>query len=826
MSINLKETLLKADEEYEGQIYKLFGPSLMGYPMDADSSRGYMFTSSLKQVLTLLNPDVPRIQTGFENSFGKYSTAYRKIEGSWKVEGKIDKFGNGVVYILVLYNKDTDTYDMIEKQNVENLTEKFGYVYDTSKMDSLDIGDTIKDEVIYKSTSFDEHMNYRYGKNAKVYYTTSNDTIEDAILIRRSWANNVISSEVDIVQVAINDNDVLLNLYGDEEKYKTFPDIGEFVNNSTLCATRRINKNHLLFDFQSHNMKEVYSTDTDYFVPKDSQVIDINIFYNNDDDFPDNVFHSQLKDYHEDICSYADEIFKWSTYIKESGSNYTDDVVYLRSKYQHFNNKEYKWKNRDREFSNLIVEFTVKSNVSLEPGSKLTSRYGDKGVISRIVEDDSLSNGLLEMMGRETTEEEREKLSKHINIIDDDKMPYTDDFNVDIILNVSGAIRRINTGQLYEVELNFISEEIRKRLVTLKTLEEKEDMIFEFLSYVNKDQCDFFYEFYNSLDQTMKVSGRNIRLLDKEGKKKFIEDIEVNGFYLVKPPHSNIRYETIKEIYQRYDFIKPLPLYIDIFGTEKRRVIKDGIVGDKYMLILKQNSNKNFSARSTFRVNRANLPTKDNTKKTNRSSYARSPIRLSEIYNLMSSISGTELAEYNIFMRSSTMGRKSLSTILESDGNPLDIKRLKIKDNYINANADILNAKLKAIGIKLNYVKKGDREDVLIDAITPLYIDNFIIYDTPLNKAMYNKLFYEYRKYVSSISVVESYEGEKQDVAWDYVFNLPQIKEMNIDDDIKEMVILTTKSRTPIKPSELEDSVDDSKEDIIVERKKVKVKKK
>ena len=46
------------------------------------------------------------------------------------------------------------------------------------------------------------------------------------------------------------------------------------------------------------------------------------------------------------------------------------------------------------------------------------------------------------------------------------------------------------------------------------------------------------------------------------------------------------------------NIIKSFEYYIDIFGTKKRRIIKDGIVGQKYMMILKHNSNKNFSARS------------------------------------------------------------------------------------------------------------------------------------------------------------------------------------------------------------------------------------
>ena len=257
-----------------------------------------------------------------------------------------------------------------------------------------------------------------------------------------------------------------------------------------------------------------------------------------------------------------------------------------------------------------------------------------------------------------------------------------------------------------------------------------------------------------------------------------------------------MRYETIKKIYERFDFIKPLPLYIDIFGTKRRRVIKDGIVADKYMIILKHNSNKNFSARSTFRVNRANLPVKDTTKRDNRSQYSRSPVRIGEAYNLMSAISGRLLAEYNIFMRSSTLGRNSLKRIIETDGNPLEIKRLKVQDNYINTNADIFNARLKGIGLGTEFVKENEyQSEMLEDVIMPLQIGKYIIYDTPLNKPLYNTLFAKFISRMEDFTMMESYPGEKSDHVWKELFELSEVKDMSIPEEMKEAIMDVTRNK-------------------------------
>lgn len=811
MAVAFKDIYDKMDEEFQGKTYQMAANTLLTWPTDIDASRLYMSTGETKQSLTLLNPDVPRLATGWENVLGRLNKgrSYIQLDGTWEVMDIIPKFKHGgEIYTIVIYNEETDTYDMLEKQVAENLPEKFGFLYNNERMDQLKVGDVITDEIISKSTAYDDNMNYRYGKNAKVCYSTSTNTLEDAIQIRQGWADSVKSVEIDTVgPFGMNINHIPLNLYGDDEHYKVCPDFGEPIKDSVIFAFRPVNKNHILQDFKNSELRKVRpTTDTDFYVSDSdiSYIYDINIYYNNPEPFPDNVFFQQLKGYYDDICEYADRMYEWAKKIKKSGSKYTENIPYFKSKYQHFNDPEYQFcgKEKNHPFGNMVIEFKIKSIIGIVPGSKAAGRYGDKGVISTVASDPGTQNlvkntmdSILDMLGREINDEEREKLAGEIVIVPDDQMMYTDKFPVDIILNSSGAIRRLNPGQILEVDLNFAAEEIREKITTLETMEEKENMIFDFLRLINEAECDFFYEMYRGFDTEYVIDGKHVVLSDQKAKEAFIRDIEEHGFYIRKEHDSGIRYETICKIYEHFDFIKPLPVYIDIFGTKKRRIIKDAVVGDKYMMILKHNNNKNFSARSTFRVNRANLPVKDTTKRDNRSQYSRSPVRIGEAYNMMSSISGALLAEYNIYMRSSTLGRKSLKRLLETDGNPLEIKRLKMKDNYINTNADIFNAKFKGIGLRLKFTKDGEQEpDMIEDVIMPLQIGKFIIYDSPLRKQMYNHIFALFLSRMEKITVMESYHGQKEDLVWDEVFGLDEVAKYELSDEVKDMIRLASKN--------------------------------
>lgn len=785
----------KMDEKFGDALYKLWGPTLMGFPADTDSSRSLMFTSNQKQMLVLENPDVPYVLTGAERTFGKYNRAYKALEGEWEVLDKIDKFGDGTVYTLVLYNPKQKKYDMIPKPTAKLKAEKFGYRFNTDIMDSMQVGQRVKDQVIYRSTSYDENMNYRLGKNALVLYSTSNPTIEDAILVRRGWADQVRFFEFDNVWVPLNNNDVFINRYGDDHEYDPFPMVGEHVQEGIIASTRRVVKDHILHDFQSKNLRDSYATDSDFFTSKDALVYDIDVYYNGQEEMPDTIFMKKIKFIYQCCCQYADAITAWGRRIKEDckahpGRTYTQRVPYLIARNQYVTNPEYLWRYKDREFSNILINFKTYASVSLEAGFKLVGRYGDKGVISKLAPDgvaeDTGENAFIENIvhnfadsignGEELTEDEMKGLCKSFAVVEDSEMPYMEDgTKVDVLLNASGAIRRLNTGQLVEVDLAFQMECIRKKIIETPDMDEKYRMLFRFLEIVNEDEYKFFYDKYSRWTRRVTIDAHTVLFLDGEERKAFMDDVEQYGIRLVKPPHKCIRYDTVKAVYHEFPWIQPVQLYIDKFGIARKPLMRKCIVGHKYLYALKQTSNKNFSARSMGRVNKKGLPEKSTDKRDNRSAISNNPLKLGEVHNLMSSVSGRDMAEHNIFTRSSPIARKSLVRILKASGDPMQIHRLKVKDNYRNVNAQILNAYFKTWGIRLNFITDADQEEqVYIDTPQIFRVHGYQVLDCPSRRHEYQKLFMRHDA-LRADTIIVAEDVDKS--LWDIIFQEDEFKD-------------------------------------------------
>lgn len=662
---SLLDELQKADEKYNGSA-ALLGMTMLTYPGYINSMRSVMFTKHLSQFLNLQHPDFPYVFTSGENVVGKHSTGYKKSKSRYTVFRKVIKFDDIVdtplIYKLFVYDEVNKCYDVLTRHPVENLTENFGYEINNETIDSYDEGDVIEDgTVLYKSSSYDEDMNYGYGKNVTTMYTLDLYTSEDAAVVSRSLAREMTSIETETISIGLNDNDFLVNLQGDKKNYKPLPDIGEFVSGH-LAAVRRQFNNQLLFDFKAESLCQIHEGDSIYYIGDNNQVIDYTIYNNNEEDI-DNDFNKQLNKYLQGEIKYYNEILEVCREIIKSGCRYSRDIDYLYKRSLEMLDKKKKWKEGDHAFSNMVIEITVKKVVPLIKGQKITGRYGNKSVISEIREDED--------------------------------MPITEDGRrVDLLLNLLAIINRTTSFPLYELMMTSICYKVRLRMKEMEDYNERENLLFDILKMFSEDEYRQMWDIYNGYDDYRK--------------KQFIDDAINDGIYIHQPPlwEKEPIFYRIRKILQKYDWLKADTLYLNKWGR-KIKILSDHWIGTQYILKLKQTSTNGFIARSTGAIDNRGLPARSYKSRSHLEQYSGNPIRFGEYETLNFSIGllPEDIALFNALYRTSIQGRRDLIKLMFNDN---ENKIQELDSTYTSRVVEIFNVILKSLSLRLDFINKDE----------------------------------------------------------------------------------------------------------------------
>lgn len=375
---NTIDQLIQKNQELEGSS-SLGATSLLTFPMYNDSARMIMFSSHITQRVVLNQTEFPKVFTNFENIIGEYSSYNQRAKSDYKVIDVIEKFpeiesGKDLqTKLYLVYDMVNDMYDILERHDVEDLTEKYGFQYDNSGIDKFHVGDVIhQGESLSRPTSYDEYGNYGFGKNIKFMYQVNQDTIEDAIEVSESLAKMMESTEVEEVKVPINDNDILANFYGDNIHYKAFPDIGEATKDKIFCVKKRINSKQILFDLKNSNTKKILGGDSPSYI--DGIVSDIDIYFNKPyDELNQGIFNQQLNDYIRMIYAFYMRIKESTQKLIDEGKKCSNTLLYWNKRVKELTDPDIKLKDdMGNAFSNIVMYVKIKRVVGLSVGQKLT----------------------------------------------------------------------------------------------------------------------------------------------------------------------------------------------------------------------------------------------------------------------------------------------------------------------------------------------------------------------------------------------------------------------------------------------------------------------
>jgi DNA-directed RNA polymerase beta subunit len=643
---------------------KLLGRTLMQPFKPANSgSRALMSSIHSEHFLVPTHAEVATIQTGYENQFGENSSSYNTSSANYRVVYKIDKFSfkPNHHYYLIIQNIDTGVYDVIERVSYHHNTESYGYLWNNSVIDSLAEGDRISEnDIIKTSTGFDEYGNKMNGVNLLTMYLSCAQNMEDSVILSETGAKKLETSLLKTTDIAINDNDVLLNKYGDNNVYKTFPDIGEEIVDGIFCSIRRIENDTVLYTLSQARLRESMISDRNILF--EGIVADIDVACNNPEALADSYYNQQLYYYYKEKKRFAEEVNAKIGPIAMNGKM-TYQLEKLYSVCRDIANGKRFYKNND--FNNVVMQVTIIEKLPMNPGDKLADRHGGKGVVSQILPD--------EMMP----------------LLDNGK-------HVECIKNQSTCINRENIGQLHEQSLSFIGSRIIDYFrMHVCTYSEMCKIWYDFVSVVDKDLAIF------------ELSG--IDYYDENQAKMFIDMLFEDDRIILSTPAftTPVNIDTIAEIYKKFPFIRPYKVVIPLTDSngnvryvETRRRL---VAGQIYNYRLKQYAEEKFSVTSLAATNLKNLNTRSKANKMYEAKYTKTPIMFGAMECCDEVHVGMQYVVMNLMLYSSSpQARRLFEQLLIGDPYHIDIK---LDKNSKNRNAEIINALLKTMGLELVFRK-------------------------------------------------------------------------------------------------------------------------
>lgn len=568
---NLRKQVMERFNDLDNMTDLYSAPMAITLPPLFNSPRKAIYGHNISHAVVITEPDVCHMYTGFEKVLGKYSEMYREAKEDMIVINKFQR--NKYHYLLLVYKPKEKVYDVLSRVPLEEFSEGYCAKYNNKFLDSLEIGDKIlKNETYIKSTSFDEHNNYRISKELNTLYMISTSTEEDCAHLMNGAEKMMDTYRSHTIKVPINRDEVILNLYGKGKKFKGFPVVGEKIENGILISTRKIQNDSVLYSGKDKHMNRLTHGDVTRY--QSGKVYDINIYHNIPiSEFPESPIYDQLRVLAKEQNDFYYLIYEeLSKILDSSGDSYTcgDMVHYWINRAAKFIDPSAYFIDGESVFGNIILEFKILERQQLLPGSKLTGYDGNKGVVGHI---SSKKHSLRTESGRP----------------------------VHIIVDMLGVTGRINIGQLFKPYGNYVSLGVRNKIAelakteyktaenilidhTVKTIssldnaEEGFKILKKFFKIIDTPDADYIVEYFDSLTDKKKIV--------------FMNKVLAHGIYVMQDPSLPTSLEQWEEATVKYD-IKPERIVFPDGSKSLRRVV----VAPAPWIRLKQDPIDKYSAR-------------------------------------------------------------------------------------------------------------------------------------------------------------------------------------------------------------------------------------
>ena len=243
------DKVFEVDPDLELREELLSITSINPFLANTSSARLIMQASHLSQSLTINNGDEKIIQTGLEKQLSN-NTFSKKVDKDCRVIKVIPRYrGIGVntvsnvteLLVIVEYLED-GVIDAISVPDHHTLHQYFGFKYKWNNdiLNQLTPGTILHaNTVLADSPAVTSNGGYKFGANANLALMSLPETAEDGIVISKSFSEKMSYTVFETRVVEFGSKNFPLNMYGDTDNYKPFPEIGEMINDDSILMVLR-----------------------------------------------------------------------------------------------------------------------------------------------------------------------------------------------------------------------------------------------------------------------------------------------------------------------------------------------------------------------------------------------------------------------------------------------------------------------------------------------------------------------------------------------------------------------------------------------------------
>jgi hypothetical protein len=291
------------------------------------AARKAMGATQLGQALVVEGVEPRKIQTGQEIKYGR-ETFGATFPCNATVRDVIRRYTPGVgedsirenPETLIVYEDFDDPYKtvgILRLKKYEALHTEFGYPLrpNSRALERLAPGANFeKGESLADSIAKMDDGSYGIGTEAQVCFFSLPSTIEDGFLVREGFLKKLTAHRYQTIVGSFGKKSFPLNVHGDANTYKAFPDIGDIIGpDGVVMATRDRDPVLGIADMTPRALREIqHDFDRVLWARAGARIVDVKVYHDervNPSPTPTGM-DRQARKYYEAQCEYYRRILK------------------------------------------------------------------------------------------------------------------------------------------------------------------------------------------------------------------------------------------------------------------------------------------------------------------------------------------------------------------------------------------------------------------------------------------------------------------------------------------------------------------------------------